>query len=171
MKEEKTMASAVVVFFLINDKVLLGEKGRGIGKGFLNSYGGEIDPGETPPFAAVREIGEESGGATIIEERLEKIAICDFQTIKSDGSRFVCTVHMYKTREWMGGPKSTPDILNPDWYFIRSLPIERLMLADRIWLPIALSGEKMYVKATYGPHQQSLIGDVIMEKVKSFPEE
>eukprot|EP00547_Thalassionema_nitzschioides_P015582 CAMPEP_0194256834 /NCGR_PEP_ID=MMETSP0158-20130606/37617_1 /TAXON_ID=33649 /ORGANISM="Thalassionema nitzschioides, Strain L26-B" /LENGTH=140 /DNA_ID=CAMNT_0038995661 /DNA_START=86 /DNA_END=505 /DNA_ORIENTATION=+ len=42
-------------------KILLGLKHRGFGKGFRNSFGGKVDPGETIIECAMRELQEETG--------------------------------------------------------------------------------------------------------------
>ncbi|MEI6528234.1 MAG: NUDIX domain-containing protein [bacterium] len=168
MSDEKILYNAVLVFLVMNSKVLLAEKGAKIGKGFLNGYGGGIEEGETPEEAAEREFAEESGGATIRSDYLDKIAVADFHNRTSQGERFICRVHVFVVRQWMGGPKSTPDMLEPNWYEVRSLPVERLMLADRYWLPQALSGYKLLVKASYGPSQQTLDGEVEIKIVANL---
>jgi len=80
-------------------------------------------------------------------------------------------VHVYITSVWSGEIISTDEMKYPAWYDQRSIPFERLMLGDKEWLPRVLSGEKGIVRAEFGPHQQSLVGEVRFEPVDSFEEE
>ena len=50
---------ATLVFVFEEDRVLLIDKKRGLGKGKVNGPGGRVDPGETPEQAAIRECREE----------------------------------------------------------------------------------------------------------------
>ena len=133
---------ATLVFLLLGDhKVLLAPKLQKIGVGFLNGYGGRIKKEETPEEAAVREFTEESK-AQVNLWHLEKVALADFHNRAADGEEFTVIVHVYVAKTWYGCPQATKEMGNPRWYSIRSLPINRVMPADRHWLPRALSGEK-----------------------------
>ncbi|MEK7653015.1 MAG: NUDIX domain-containing protein, partial [Patescibacteria group bacterium] len=104
MESEKTLLQAVLCFFVRGDQVLLAKKMKAIGKGRLNGYGGGIEPGETPLKAIVREVAEESGGAYVGPEDLVKVAVADFHNTKEDGATFICRVHTYIARSWIGNP-------------------------------------------------------------------
>uniref|UniRef100_A0A7S4DW73 Nudix hydrolase domain-containing protein n=2 Tax=Lotharella globosa TaxID=91324 RepID=A0A7S4DW73_9EUKA len=76
------MRSYVVAFPYHRESktVLLGLQKRGIFKGYVNGYGGKIDPGEDPVKAAYRELEEESGmalhqGMTLVGLKVGKGAI------------------------------------------------------------------------------------------------
>ena len=56
----------VCVAYLMNrsggvDRVLVGEKRRGLGSGKVVAPGGKLEPGESPRQAVVREVREETG--------------------------------------------------------------------------------------------------------------
>ncbi|GAB5362282.1 hypothetical protein AAMO2058_000783900 [Amorphochlora amoebiformis] len=76
------MRCYVVVFphFSPQNLLLLGLQKRGFFKGYLNGYGGKVDPGEDPMQAAYRELEEESGlkltvGMKLIGVKVSKGAI------------------------------------------------------------------------------------------------
>lgn len=56
--KEKIATRAIIV---IDNKVLLGKQGRGIGEGQFALVGGKPDSDETPEQAVVREVLEETG--------------------------------------------------------------------------------------------------------------
>jgi len=172
MKEEKVLAHATACFLIKEDKVLLAIKGRHIGEGCWNGYGGGIDPGEKLRDATVRELKEETSGKVIVQpEYLKKIAEIDFHNTKSDGNVFVCKVHFYTTKKWEGDPVETEEMLNPTWFDINNLPLGKMMPADKKWLPIALSGKKIKASPKLGPFQKTLLEDFEIEEVDSFSED
>ena len=167
-KIEKVLAHATVCFLNKENKILLGIKGRHIGEGCWNGYGGGIDPGEKPKEAAVRELKEETNGVVALADDLEKIAEIDFHNTKSDGRNFVCKVHFYLVRKWQGEIQETEEMFSPTWFDMDNLPLEKMMPADKKWLPIALSGKKIKASPKYGPFQKELLEDFEIEGVASF---
>ena len=176
MEEEKVLYNATACFLIKENKILLGLKTQKIGKNCWNGYGGGIEKGESAIKAAVRELKEETSknkndGIIALPENLEKIAIVDFHNTKSDGETFVCRVHFYLVRKWEGEAQETKEMIKPTWFEIDNLPFNQMMPADKIWLPVALSGKSIVAKAYYGPFQKELIGDVGINYVESFPED
>jgi len=170
MEEEKTLLNATLCFLVKDNKVLLGFKTQKIGKDCWNGYGGGINDGETPKLAALRELKEEAGVITL-PEFLEKAAIVDFHNTKSDGSTFVCRVHVYLVSQWTGNPRVTDEMINPTWFDIERLPLDKMMPADREWLPVVLSGKKIIATAKLGPFQKILLEEVKLQQVDSFPDD
>lgn len=169
MEEEKTLLNATLCFLVKSGKVLLGFKTEKIGKDCWNGYGGGINDGETPKQAALRELEEESG-VIVLPEFLEKTAIIDFHNTKSDGSVFICRVHVYLASKWTGEPQATNEMTNPMWFDVSQLP-DKMMPADKEWLPIVLSGKKIMATAKLGPFQKTLLGKVELQRVDSFPDD
>ncbi|MEI6843582.1 MAG: NUDIX domain-containing protein [bacterium] len=171
--EEKTLYIATLVFPVTEDRrmVTLGDKQRGIGAGFLNGWGGGVEPGETLKQCACREFYEETGGVVISTNTIQKIGIVHFKNHKTDGTVFVCTVHVYVTTAWLGSICDTVEMKNARWFSVENLATENLMPADPFWLPRMLGGDKGIAWAEYGPHQSHLIGEVIFESVTSFDDE
>jgi 8-oxo-dGTP diphosphatase len=167
-KIEKVLAHATVCFLVKENKILLAVKGRHIGEGCWNGYGGGIDPGEKPKEAAVRELEEETSGVIALPEDLEKIAEIDFHNTKSDGRNFVCKVHFYLVKKWQGEARETEEMLSPTWFDIDHLPLQKMMPADKKWLPVALSGKKIMASPKYGPFQKELLEDFKIKEAFSF---
>ncbi len=168
MREEKELTHATVCFLNKENKILLGIKGRHIGEGYWNGYGGGIDPGEKPREAAVRELKEETGGVIALPDQLEKIAEIDFHNTKSNREIFVCKVHFYLVKQWQGESQETEEMLKPTWFDIKKLPLDEMMPADKKWLPVALSGKKVKAQPKLGPFQKELLEDFEIEEVDSF---
>lgn len=166
MQEEKVLTQATLCFLIKDGKVSLGRKKRGIGKGRWNGYGGEIE-NETAIQCAIRELKEEVEVCTN-SEFVEKIATVEFHNIKSDGEMFIIRGHVYLIRKWEGEPQETEEISNPTWFDINNLPFDEMMPADKVWVPYVLSGKKIIVKASFGPFQRELLGDVIIQEVDNF---
>jgi len=159
MEKEKVLLQATLCFAVRPGRVLLAEKVGKIGAGCLNGYGGGIEAGESPEEAALRELLEESG-LRGDPRALRKAAVVDFHNITSEGKEFTCQVHTYLLSDWSGDPIETDQMRSPAWYSFANLPVQRMMLADRFWLPRMLGGEKLYAQAWYGPRQQTLLRPV-----------
>ncbi|MDP3004255.1 MAG: 8-oxo-dGTP diphosphatase [Candidatus Azambacteria bacterium] len=170
MEEEKMLLNATLCFLVKDNKVLLGFKTEKIGKDCWNGYGGGINDGETPKQAALRELKEEADIVTL-PESLEKAAVVDFHNTKSDGSTFVCRVHVYLVSQWTGNPRVSDEMINPTWFSIERLPLDKMMPADRDWLPVVLSGKKIIATTKLGPFQKTLLGPVKLQQVDSFPDD
>ncbi len=169
-KQEIPVVLATLVFPVRGIEVMLAEKVQKIGAGCLNGWGGKVKTGESLRACAAREFFEESC-AKINEKDLVKVGIVHFTNHNTDRSVFICVVHVYTITRWTGEIVSTREMKSPAWYRRRFVAREKLMLADRYWLSKMLSGKKGIVWAEYGPHQQTLIGDVCFEPVDSFEEE
>ncbi|MEK9157644.1 MAG: NUDIX domain-containing protein [Patescibacteria group bacterium] len=167
MLEEKILLHATLVFLMKPKKILMAKKARKIGAGLWNGYGGGINEGEDSRVAAVRELEEESSLHTDPKD-LEKVALIDFYNTKTDGTKFICRVHVYFATIWSGGVKETEEMLQPTWFYLDKLPLDEMMPADREWLPPLLAGKKIIAKAYYGPFQKELLGVVEIKEVASF---
>jgi ADP-ribose pyrophosphatase YjhB (NUDIX family) len=176
MEKEKVLLNATVCLLVSEGKVLLALKMKKIGAGCWNGYGGGIRKGETVKQAAIRELREESGKKngnvfiTTSARHLEKVAVIHFYNTKSDGQTFVCKVHFFIVRKWKGTAVTTDEMANPTFFDKSELP-EKMMPADRIFLPLILSGKKIIGSAKYGPFQKELLEDMIIEEVCEFAED
>ena len=167
MPEEKALSEATLCFLRRDDKILLARKTKKIGKGCWNGYGGGVESGEPPEQTAVRELLEESKVVGRPQD-LEKIALVYFHNQKSDGTTFVCKVHVYSLSRWEGGVEATDEMTTPTWFALDHLPFNTMLPADVFWLPLALRGKKLVATAHYGPFQKTLLGKVSVQEILHF---
>jgi 8-oxo-dGTP diphosphatase len=121
-------------FVILDGKILLIEKKRGLGAGKVNGPGGRIEPGETAEQAAIRETEEEVG---ITPHPVAWAGELHFQF--RDGYSLHCTV--YRAKSWRGELRET-DEAKPFWQEIGAIPYERMWADDEHWMPRMLAGEK-----------------------------
>jgi len=126
---------AVLCYIVHNGRVLLMHKKTGLGKGKINAPGGRIEPGETPLEAAVRETEEEVG---LTPHGLEKRM--DLHFLFTDG--YSLKGHVYFADSYTGELKETEEA-DPFWISLEEIPYARMWADDEVWLPKALSGEKL----------------------------
>ncbi len=151
---------ATLVFVVQNGQVLLAEKLSKTGRGRLNGYGGKLELGESPREAVCREFLEETGGATIDGESLEKVALTHFFNQYYDGKCALWIIHVYIARGYSGTIVATEEMAVASWYSIDDLPLEKLLPADPYWLPFALHGKSVFVRGGYGPGLEYLLPDL-----------
>lgn len=137
-------------------RLLLARKTRGVCKGRLIPYGGQVKPEEEVKVAAIRELFEESGliatnGSTL------KVAHIDFHNQSRCGEAFIYECHVFLVGNWAGSLMPTEEMVEPAWFEISRLPFEEMMPADRYWLPLVLSRMKIYAEFWYGQKQKSLL--------------
>ncbi|KKU93951.1 MAG: NUDIX hydrolase [Candidatus Jorgensenbacteria bacterium GW2011_GWA1_48_13] len=133
------MEISTICFPVRDSRVFLSNKKRGFGKGYLNGYGGKKKPGDTTvENTAVREMNEE-GGVTTSPEGLEKVAVIDF--FEGDTHLFEC--YIFFCRNWRGEFRETEEMAAPEPYDIGNPPYDRMWAADRDWLPLVFSGQKI----------------------------
>ena len=138
------MKLATICFLVKDGKVALSMKKKSFGKGFLNGYGGKVQEGETPEQGAIRELSEECG-ITVSSTDLEKVAVIDF----FDGEKPVFKCHVFFVVSWQGNPIESDEMSLPEWFDRESVPYDKMWKADRAWLPLVFSGEKIRGNAYY----------------------
>lgn len=126
------MQQATLCYPVVDDRVLLIEKKRGVGEGYYNGPGGKIEPGETPHQAVVREVHEET---RLHVEDPEKLGELDF-FFGDDPFMFV---HVFRATGVSGHPRETPEAI-PAWFDVDAIPYDRMWPDDRLWLPKLLAG-------------------------------
>ena len=116
-------------------KILLIEKKRGMGTGYLNGPGGHIELEETSIEAAIRETHEETG---LWVDNLENRGTLRFQF--KEGTSMVG--YIFYTETFSGELKEC-DEAKPGWYDLNDLDYSRMWEDDRLWLDKMLSGLKV----------------------------
>jgi len=151
MTDTKKLLEATLLFPITADEVGLGVKKQKIGAGLLNGWGGIIEKGEDELACIVRETLEE-GSVAVDPATLTKVAVVLFHNEKYD-----CRVHTFLA-PWHYGPLKETDEMGPlEWHDRLNVPTERMMLADKLWVPRILDGETLVGEVWYGPSQQSFL--------------
>ena len=136
---------ATLLFVIVDDRVLLIHKQRGIGAGLINGPGGKIDPGETPVEAATRETHEETG---ILATRVREAGEMRFEFV--DGMRMHVTI--FRADGFVGEPTVTDEAI-PEWFPIDAVPFDRMWADDELWFPHLLAGERFSGRSTFDGEQ------------------
>lgn len=134
-----------LVLDLGKERILLGEKLHGFGKGNLVAPGGKIDPGEAPRAAAVRELREETG---LVAESVEDAGELTFTW--ADPDRQPLLVTLFAITAWSGKLRPS-DELDARWMAWGDVPYDRMWDDDRIWLPNVLRGGAVTATIGFGP--------------------
>lgn len=160
----KSKALANIIFVLADDKVLLGIKTRKIGVGKRNGYGGGVETGQTMEESAAAELLAE---ASLISEPkdFKKIGVVDFYNHFDDGTAKLVKCEILTLTKWSGTPKSSPEMLDPQWFPIDHLPFDDMMVADRDWVTKFLYGEVNYAEVHQTDHQTRLLQPVILKRL------
>jgi len=126
------------------DEVCLAEKQNKYVAGKLNAAGGKLEPGETPPQTALRELAEEQR-VMVTEGQLVLGAVIHFVFPGREHEDLRC--HVFIARTWEGNPQETSEMGNPQWFPLNNLPLDRLPQSDALWLQRVLQGE--YLEITF----------------------
>lgn len=117
-------------------RVLLGLKKKGFGKLKWNGFGGKVQPGESIPQAACRELEEECGLGTDPEKLIPAAVI----TFRFDGRKeWNQVVHVYLVEDFCNEPEES-DEMKPCWFYMDELPKKRMWIDDAYWLGPVLEG-------------------------------
>jgi ADP-ribose pyrophosphatase YjhB (NUDIX family) len=139
------MKISTIVFLVWDDCIFLAKKKRGFGVGFLNGYGGKKQPEDvTVEDTAIRELKEEAGVITTKQD-LKKVAVIEF--FEDQTRIFEC--HIFFCYKWHGDLCETEEMATPEMYKIDKLPFDNMWHADKVWMPIICSGQKIRAKSYY----------------------
>lgn len=132
---------ATLLFVIVEGRVLLIHKQRGIGAGLINGPGGKIDPGETARQAAIRETREETGvDPTGVHEAGEM----RFEFV--DGMRM--HVAIFRADGCDGEPVTTDEAI-PEWFRVDEVPFDRMWADDELWFPHLLARHRFRGWSTF----------------------
>ena len=132
---------ATLVFVVRDGEILLMRKKRGLGAGKINGPGGRLEPGETLLACAVREVQEE---LCVTPRDLRYAGDNAFQFV--DG--YSIHVSVYVATGFDGTPAETAEAA-PLWFALDAIPYDEMWEDDRLWLPLALSGERFTARYVF----------------------
>ena len=127
-----------------NNKIMLGEKKRGFGKGKLNAVGGKRQEGEQIYDTMLRETMEEIGVKPI---GAQIVGIIDFKLF-IDGEKANEKMHIFLAKDYIGEPFES-DEMKPEWFDTNNIPYERMFADDMLWLPEVLKGNKIQAEVDF----------------------
>ena len=108
-------------------RILLGHKRRGMGAGKWNGFGGKREDGETMRECADPKDFEAAG---------------DLYFHQPSDPNWSHAGIVYFIRTWTGTVRLS-DEMEPKWFLPEEIPFGEMWMADRIWLPMVLKGNKI----------------------------
>ncbi|CAG0895916.1 unnamed protein product [Darwinula stevensoni] len=134
MTAELTRRVLTLLFVREGDRLLLGYKKNGFGKGKWNGFGGKVKDGETVEAAAIRELEEESG-VIVSYTSLKKLAKMEMEF---EGWNELLEIHLFTTHTFCE--------MRPKWFHITDLPFSEMWADDSHWFPFLLAEKKFIAK-------------------------
>lgn len=134
---KKSLRPRTLTFFVKDNKIMLGYKKRGFGKGNFLGIGGKVEPGESIEVAARREILEE---VEVTAKSLQQKATLNFYFPHIEDESWNQQVHAFILREWEGEPQETEEI-RPQWFELSQIPYSKMWNDAHFWLPLILEGK------------------------------
>ncbi|KAK9727364.1 hypothetical protein K7432_001897 [Basidiobolus ranarum] len=145
----KKIFTLIVIHDKEQNKVLLGMKKRGFGKGKWNGFGGKVELGETIEQGALRELEEEAG---ITATGLYKAGLMWF---KFAGDPVILEVHVFCAHSYEGDIIETEE-MKPQWYDIKNIPFDSMWQDDQYWFPFLLQEQTFVGKVAFKEDQTTV---------------
>eukprot|EP00088_Acartia_fossae_P061590 TRINITY_DN7403_c0_g1_i1.p1 TRINITY_DN7403_c0_g1~~TRINITY_DN7403_c0_g1_i1.p1 ORF type:complete len:170 (+),score=19.65 TRINITY_DN7403_c0_g1_i1:46-555(+) len=162
-KRRKVFAGIQIVK---NDRILLGMKRRGTGKGlWQHAFAGKVENNESIQDAALRELHEETS-LTATPDQLQYVGLFEYEFTNPALVPFVMEVHIYRALSWSGHPKTSSEI-RPKWFQITDIPFEDMWPDNSFWLQRSIQGENLYGYFLY--EDWNTISSYHIEKLTDSP--
>jgi 8-oxo-dGTP diphosphatase len=137
----ETYTEATLCFPIRDGEVLLAEKQRKIGAGYLNGFGGRAEAIDRDlQETNTRETEEEIG---IIIKNAKKMGEIAFHNPSDEDELKRMKVHIFTATEWDGEPTETDEMKKIAWYKIDCLDYDKFLPADRLFMPQILDGKSV----------------------------
>ncbi|OEU12404.1 hypothetical protein FRACYDRAFT_191500, partial [Fragilariopsis cylindrus CCMP1102] len=137
---EKTNGGHEVKATATNQRILLGMKNRGFGKGMYNSFGGKfLNAEETVEACACRELIEETNIKIQSDEMTRSKVGIQRYTFENDPAEMIMHV-FYIDLKGRSYNVIGCDEITPQWYDdINKIPLDNMFADDSLWLTALLS--------------------------------
>jgi len=135
--KKKPLRPRTITFLLKDNKIVLGLKKRGFGKGYLLGIGGKVETGETIEDGARRELAEEINVTSL---RLRKVGVLNFYFPHVEDESWNQEVHVFIANTWEKEPQESEEI-KPEWFSIENIPYDKMWDDAHYWLPQVLQGQ------------------------------
>jgi 8-oxo-dGTP pyrophosphatase MutT (NUDIX family) len=155
------MKHATLCLPIREDKILLGMKKTGFGKGKFNGFGGKVEEGESIEDAAIRELYEEAGIKTS-KENIKKMAELKFTFPYATEKDWNQIVHVFLVHKWEELPKNSEE-MDFRWFKREEIPFSKMWADDRHWLPIVLSEKKINASFSFDKDNETIKTKEIFE--------
>lgn len=153
--------------FLVNEKqVLLGFKKRGFGSEKFNGFGGKVEEHETVEEAAVRELFEEVGVKTSLDNITKVAELAFYFPHVSKEKKWDQVVHVFLVNKWEGEPAESEE-MRPVWFDVEKLPFEKMWQDDQHWLPMVLQDKLVKGKFSFEEDNET-IKDMDLKETDDF---
>jgi 8-oxo-dGTP diphosphatase len=131
---------------LNRQRILLGVKNRGCGKGMYNSFGGKfIHDEETVEECACRELREETNLEVTLKEMTQAKVGIQRYTFEKDPVEMIMHVfriHLESTKHRAKQKVIECDEIAPQWFGdINHIPFDKMFADDSLWLTTLLSSD------------------------------
>ncbi len=133
----KPLRPRTLVFLMKDNRVLLGFKKTGFGKGYFLGIGGKVEKGESIEEAAKREVREE---ITVTLSHIKHVGVLSFYFPHVEDESWNQQVHVFVADEWDGEPTESEEI-RPEWFAKDHVPMDKMWDDAQYWLPAVLEGK------------------------------
>ena len=146
---KKQIEISTICLITKDNKILLGKKKRGLGKGYWNGLGGRLEKGESIKRCAIREAFEEA------KIKINKLTLVGKILFKSKLFKKDLLVYFYKVNNFQGKPTETLE-MKPSWFNFKKIPFQKMWPDDKFWMPIFLKGGGFTGKVEFGKNHKIL---------------
>ena len=157
-----------VSYVLNQDEILLGykkpkpNKNIWVGENYWNGFGGNVEPGETIAAGAKRELEEESGLISRVQEK------CGIILITYESKPIEIELHFFLVTKFAGILKNETKEMFPKWHKIKNISQLQMWGNDKYSLPQFLAGKKC--TGQFHLNNQKEIISYILNMVETLPE-
>lgn len=138
----KSHKPRTVIFLIKDNKVLLGYKKNGFGKGNYVGIGGKVESNESIQEGAIRELREEIN-VEVTLENIKEAAVLRFYFPHVKDDSWNQDVYAFIAHEWNGQPTETEEI-RPEWFEFDNIPLNKMWDDAKYWTQRVLKGEEVH---------------------------